>query len=820
MATGQSQSDQDLLLQRQVKELYGNSHASSLAVVVISTFLTWILWQVTDQMMLLVWFIFTQVLTAFRTLLAVRRKNSEQRSLRARFWLKSYIAGVFLSGLGWGSVLLFLVPVEATYYLICTLLLICGLVTGSAGTLASLKYGFATFAMPALLPSAFYLILLNQQDTLFIGVSICIFLVFISVIALRIHSIILYSIKKQFESAKLVVEIKEINQELTSQYDHLEKKLQHSSRTIRELQEKLVKKSDASLRIAEVKYLLVKDDKFKFLLDKLHGGLWDLNLKTGDIYYNQQWLKMLYFREGEYYCTTDFWKSLIHPQDKAEVLQRLDALAKGKTVDFVSSHRMKTRDGQWVWIFSRGQAVAWDQYGETINIVCADINIADPEIHWRGKADSTQFNASEWLYPEADFSQRLQYALQTTAIDNIEHALCHIAFYRNNSTQAASSELESCIAVQAGNILVKTCMQNGAVANTGTDTFLVLLENCTLAQAQEKARALQALFSKQQFLHNEQEIQISSCIGITPITRAHGDVPETLDDAVAACSIAREEADGSVYVYKRGNEEFDPDVRERRRQAKILAVLENKRLQLAIIPLKLLATLTDFSTKIFWLDARLPGFLHYPSGSLRLQTQESGNSLAIACDLCTIAMFYDWSIAQPATYTRQNNTYILECSESSILDSGFLDKLRSDVANKNSPRHQLCLGITEDTYIAHGDSVRKLIETLQPLGYSFALTGFGSSNISFEYMKSLPVDYLKLDDALIKNVDTDQTALLTVKYLNDISHVLKFKTIATGADSEVHLEKLRDIGTDYIQGFESGQPRLLTPGSHLTQVLQ
>ncbi|MDY6983273.1 MAG: PAS domain-containing protein, partial [Pseudomonadota bacterium] len=336
MNTSTPQAVDRNLLETQVRELYRTSTLASLTSVLIATFLGAILWYVTDHTVLVAWYACICVIALARLVATWRYRNTSDPN--PRFWLTLHTAGLFVTGLCWGAVLLFVVPVEERFHLISAIFVIAGLATASAGSMASVKHGFAVFSIPALLPGALKLIVLDENITVLIGCAICAFLVFIAMVALRIHEVILYSLRKQFESAKFVIEVQEVHEALIARYDDLDKQLKRSTQQILELQAQLDAKTAAQRAHADDADLRVKSDRFSYLLDKLHGGAWNYNLRTGEIRFSPQWLNMLGYQEDETYATMDFWKSLLHPDDADDVIDKLQAHISGGIPQYFSSH--------------------------------------------------------------------------------------------------------------------------------------------------------------------------------------------------------------------------------------------------------------------------------------------------------------------------------------------------------------------------------------------------------------------------------------------------------------------------------------------------
>jgi EAL domain-containing protein (putative c-di-GMP-specific phosphodiesterase class I) len=95
---------------------------------------------------------------------------------------------------------------------------------------------------------------------------------------------------------------------------------------------------------------------------------------------------------------------------------------------------------------------------------------------------------------------------------------------------------------------------------------------------------------------------------------------------------------------------------------------------------------------------------------------------------------------------------------------------------------------------------------LKKMGCCFALDDFGRGLSSFAYLMNLPVDYLKIDGALVKNISHNLISQALVEGFNRIAHAMNLETIAEFVEGENILEKLREMGVDYAQGYGIAHP--------------
>jgi len=119
--------------------------------------------------------------------------------------------------------------------------------------------------------------------------------------------------------------------------------------------------------------------------------------------------------------------------------------------------------------------------------------------------------------------------------------------------------------------------------------------------------------------------------------------------------------------------------------------------------------------------------------------------------------------------------------------------------------------ITETSVIRSVVEAGKLMSALREMGCQFAMDDFGSGLSSFDYLKKLPVDYLKIDGKIVRNILSDETNRIFVKSIIDIGHALGIKTIAEFVETDAILEVVRDLGADYAQGFFIHRPFELAP---------
>ncbi len=122
------------------------------------------------------------------------------------------------------------------------------------------------------------------------------------------------------------------------------------------------------------------------------------------------------------------------------------------------------------------------------------------------------------------------------------------------------------------------------------------------------------------------------------------------------------------------------------------------------------------------------------------------------------------------------------------------------------PAGMISFEITETAAIANLASAGHFIRTLKQAGCRFSLDDFGSGLSSFAYLKNLPVDYLKIDGAFVRDLASDPIDRAMVQAINQIGQVMGLMTIAEFVENDHVLGLLREIGVDFAQGYGIARP--------------
>jgi EAL domain-containing protein (putative c-di-GMP-specific phosphodiesterase class I) len=144
-------------------------------------------------------------------------------------------------------------------------------------------------------------------------------------------------------------------------------------------------------------------------------------------------------------------------------------------------------------------------------------------------------------------------------------------------------------------------------------------------------------------------------------------------------------------------------------------------------------------------------------------------------------------------------------SGTSLNEQSFAEFVMQNVG-ESSIAGALCFEITETAAVTSLSNAIYFMRELKGRGCKFSLDDFGSGLSSFMYLKTLPVDFLKIDGQFISHIATDAVDRSMVEAISKIGRALGIATVAECVESEAVLEELKRIGVDFAQGFFLAAP--------------
>lgn len=424
------------------------------------------------------------------------------------------------------------------------------------------------------------------------------------------------------------------------------------------------------------------------------------------------------------------------------------------------------------------------------------------EMRYRARHDSLT-----GLINRAEFESRLEALLSRNDDDDAQHGVLYIdldQFKLVNDTGGHS--VGDQLLQNVAGILSGAVRSHDTVARLGGDEFGMILEHCPAEQTLRVAEKVCENLRDFQFVHEEHRFHIGSSIGVVQMRAGWPSVSAVLQAADTACYAAKEAGRDRVHVYADSDDAIVGQRRETHWVRKIEAALEKDRFVLCmqpIVPADPFAR--SRATRRMELLLRMRGDeeeLIPPAGFLAVAERFH---LISRIDRWVIETARRWLECNPGG----NSILFSNLSGRSIGDRVFQRFALGLIEEMDVPlRGRLVFEITETSMITHLPLAREFLEAIQRLGVHVALDDFGSGMASFGYLRSLPLDYLKIDGQFVRSMLEDDLALAAVRAFIDVASVLKIPTIAEHVENEAVMEALLEMGVHYAQGYHLGRPML------------
>jgi len=156
----------------------------------------------------------------------------------------------------------------------------------------------------------------------------------------------------------------------------------------------------------------------------------------------------------------------------------------------------------------------------------------------------------------------------------------------------------------------------------------------------------------------------------------------------------------------------------------------------------------------------------------------------------------------------------INCAPPELLSDTFLPRLYACLDEWDVPADHLVLEVTEDSFLADPERARSILLDLRAHGVQVSIDDYGTGFSSLTYLRDLPVQELKIDRSLIRDVANDERTRMIVGSTVQLAHALNMRTVAEGVEEAVDSAELVAIGVDVLQGYLFARP---LPASEVAQ---
>jgi diguanylate cyclase (GGDEF)-like protein/PAS domain S-box-containing protein len=467
---------------------------------------------------------------------------------------------------------------------------------------------------------------------------------------------------------------------------------------------------------------------------------------------------------------------------------------------------LKRRDGSKIVVLENSRAVR-DAEGRVLFFEGTLTDITESHELSQQLSYDASHDSLTGLANRREFELRLQRALELTQATGATHAMLYLDLDRlktiNDSCgHVAGDELLR----QTGHRLTQRVRAGDVVARLGGDEFAVLLHNCAPGDAMQVATDLLQAVSQTQFVWGSQSFNCGASIGLVAINSQMRRFAQVMSAADTACYSAKDHGRNRIVVFEEdetaaGRREGHIEWVDRAKRA-----LTENRLFLEAQPIVPLAPEGDATHYELLVRMRDDSGRTVPPGAFLPAVERS--NLSVRYDRWIIIHGLQWLAAHPPGIDAASRIFI-NLSRDSVADIETPAFIRRAIAEAGVDPRRLGFEITECIAIGNLTRTNQLISDLRRAGCVFGLDDFGSGVSSFAYLKALGVEYLKVDGMFVGNISQDRVDYAMVRSIKEIGHVMGRRIVAESVESPAVLEKLREIGVDYAQGFAVGMPRAL-----------
>ncbi|HET8883788.1 MAG TPA: EAL domain-containing protein [Solimonas sp.] len=336
------------------------------------------------------------------------------------------------------------------------------------------------------------------------------------------------------------------------------------------------------------------------------------------------------------------------------------------------------------------------------------------------------------------------------------------------------------------------------LARTGGDEFAVLLPNSHLHDARQVGDELLRTIANAGFEHDGRSYKLAASIGISVINSETLDANTVLAEADTACYIAKRHGGDRCQIYSPGDAAVRQAFTDSDWASRVQQSLDNGDVLLYGQRIESMRDDEPSSCEVLIRVRDAAGTIQRPAAFLtaaeRYGLSAHVDRWVIEHTLATLAARLNAQRALPFAYVSINLT------AHSASDPAFAGFLFDALARHALPPQRLCFEITESMALRNFSAARTLVARLRDYGCRVLLDDFGSGFTSFDYLRQMPVDGLKIDMAYTARLADDPLNQTIVESICRIGKALGLEIIAEGVEQTSTLETLRRLGADFAQG--------------------
>lgn len=559
----------------------------------------------------------------------------------------------------------------------------------------------------------------------------------------------------------------------------------------------------------------LKESEARYALAVLgaNDGIWDWDLQAKRLYYSTRWKMILGYSEDEIGNNPDEWFARIHPEDRQQVMQKLQDHIQGLTPHFESEHRLRHKrsdagEACFIWVHSRGIAVR-DQNGSVYRMAGSLTDITNRKRIEQKLLYDALHDHLTGLLNRASLLNRLSLTIERHKRNPKElYAVLFMDLDRfKDVNDTLGHQVGDQLVVSVGRLLKKIVRPTDAVARMGGDEYVILLEDIKdIRDAIRVAERVKIGLGSAQLLPGYDKA-ITASIGIVLATESgpkYQQPEEILRDADIAMYRAKNYGKDRYEIY-------DPVMREHLLdrlsfEAELLQALEksHQKDQEFFLEYQPIVSFEDgkllgFEALVRWKNPKR-GLLH-PNDFIQI-AENAGLMVQIDRWVLVEALgqFRAWMEQIPGM---SDLTMDINISSRHLLQKDFLQFIDGILAELNLQGNCLSLELSDSAVLRleKGEFVFRVLDALKDRGIHIQVEDFGADHASLSYLSRYPLDALKIDRQFIHAMQNDPAKIQIVQAIIQLTHRLGIEVIAEGVETIQEWQQLKAMGCSSVQGY-------------------
>jgi diguanylate cyclase (GGDEF)-like protein/PAS domain S-box-containing protein len=414
------------------------------------------------------------------------------------------------------------------------------------------------------------------------------------------------------------------------------------------------------------------------------------------------------------------------------------------------------------------------------------------------------------LVNRQEFERRLQEALESAQSGDVVHAMCYLDLDRFKVVNDTCGHTAGDKMLREVASLVKEAVRDSdTVGRIGGDEFALLLVGCPLEKARQIADDVVRSVADYRFVWKDKIFNIGVSIGLVEIGRDGGAIEDIMNSADSACYVAKKQGGVHVHVYSAREEASARHRGEIHWLQKLQGALRDNKFELYYQPIVHAQTggLRGPALEVF---VRLEGENGQPGAPPAefIRAAERYRLMPYVDRWVVQAVLS--ALGRGGMKLPPGRSVAINIAGQTLGDAEFLEFVVECFDHTGASPADICFEVTESAVIANLDQAYRFIAVLHGMGCEFALDDFGRGLTSFSTLKTLPMDYLKIDGSFIRNLAADSVNKAMVAAMIELSHSLNFRIVAEQVEDQLSLDTVTDMGIDFVQGFIVGRPKPLS----------